>query len=116
MVTFLLGVVVVSVGALLGAGMQRFFEWLLQKGDLLLEKNDEAVKSKNGALPLLALLRLVCTLVAALTLTVIAVVVVPFGWGAVSLFLIDKLGVGLASVFFGFALSRWLRRPKQNKT
>lgn len=99
MVTFLWAVIVVVVGLALGAGLQLCLEWLQRSADRLIESTRR-----------LSLVRLVLALFGSLALVFVILTAVPFGWGAVSLFLIDRLSVGVVSVYVGLVLFRLMRR------
>jgi len=110
MITFLLGVVVVVVGLALGAGLEMVIERLERSVDVMPERTDNADNRQGGASHRWQLFRFLVSLVAGLTLLVVAVTAVPFGWGAISLLLVDRLSLGVAAVYIGLVLFRLVRR------
>ena len=106
----MLGAVVVFIGMALGAGLQIFYEQTEQHLRRLQEKVEQTRQGGNTRRYTRQLVAFAFIAVMSFALVFVVTAAVPFGWGAVSLFLVDRLSLGLFSVIVGLVLFRLVRR------
>lgn len=111
MITFLWGVIVVVVGLALGAALQLLLEGLMRTADRVIDATALSSEDDSVSPHRWQVVRMVLALFTSLSLVFVILAAVPFGWGAISLLLIDQLGLGVASVYIGLVLFRLVRQP-----